>query len=153
MVVKGTSITGYLDGIEKIKVTDTTIGNGAIGFRSFSTSSLFDALVVTLYVPVSGVTLSASDVVLNTVTNNVYHLNATVTPIEANNKKVIWTTDNSNVATVDQTGNVTALSDGIATVTVTTLDGGYPVSANIIVDSLPPVTTENAKSEWQNPNG
>ncbi|UKS28258.1 Ig-like domain-containing protein [Paenibacillus sp. HWE-109] len=69
---------------------------------------------------------------MDTVTNNVYHIHAAVSPLEANQKKVSWTTDNPIVTIVDQTGNVTALSEGIATITVTTVDfklvGGLAVS-------------------------
>lgn len=47
VVVNGTSIICYLDGVEKINITDTTFANGSIGFRSYNTSSLYDDVVVT----------------------------------------------------------------------------------------------------------
>ncbi|NRF94689.1 Ig-like domain-containing protein [Paenibacillus frigoriresistens] len=83
----------------------------------------------------TGVSLSVTSVTLDTVTNNVYHVQATVFPLEANNKKMVWTSSNPTVATVDQTGNVTALSDGSATLTVTTVEGSYQASVNIFVDT------------------
>jgi len=52
-------------------------------------------------------------------------LTATVLPEDATNKNVTWTSSNESIATVDQIGNIKALSEGTATVTVTTDDGGY----------------------------
>ncbi|OAS21225.1 family 16 glycoside hydrolase [Paenibacillus oryzisoli] len=135
ILINGSSIKGYLNGEEKISLTDTALGNGAIGFRSYNTSALFDDMLVTMYVPVTGVTVSAMNPTLDTVTNNVYHLQASVFPLEANNKKVVWSTSNPTVATVDQSGNVTALSAGSATITVTTVEGGLQANSLILVDT------------------
>ncbi|NLU47396.1 MAG: Ig-like domain-containing protein, partial [Syntrophomonadaceae bacterium] len=51
-------------------------------------------------------------------------MEATVSPSNAANKKVFWTSDNEEVATVDEDGRVTALAVGNATITATTEDGG-----------------------------
>ncbi|MBN2880095.1 MAG: Ig-like domain-containing protein [Clostridia bacterium] len=48
-----------------------------------------------------------------------------ITPANATNKTVTYTTSDETVATVDSTGLVTAVSLGTATITVTTEDGGY----------------------------
>ncbi len=50
-------------------------------------------------------------------------LKATVTPADALNKAVIWTSSNTEVATVDSTGKVTAKAVGTATITCTAKDG------------------------------
>jgi hypothetical protein len=47
-------------------------------------------------------------------------LSATVSPDDAINKEVIWESSDTEVATVSATGLVTALSEGTATITVTT---------------------------------
>ena len=49
-------------------------------------------------------------------------LNATVEPGNATNKNVTWSSDNPEVATVED-GKVTAVAEGEATITVTTEDG------------------------------
>ncbi|GKU28567.1 Ig-like domain-containing protein [Clostridium folliculivorans] len=58
---------------------------------------------------------------------------ATVTPVEAVNKAVTWSSSNPAVATVDQNGKVTALSKGDTTITVTTVDGGYTATCEVKV--------------------
>ena len=51
-----------------------------------------------------------------------FKLNAIVSPSNAQNKNVSWTSSDTNVATVDQNGNVTALNEGVATIMVKTQD-------------------------------
>ncbi len=50
-------------------------------------------------------------------------LTATITPSDATNQKVTWTSSNTNVATVDENGKVTAVGAGTATITATAADG------------------------------
>lgn len=52
------------------------------------------------------------------------HVQVWVLPEEAENKRVTWTSDKPEVATVEE-GNITAISEGEAKITVTTEDGGY----------------------------
>lgn len=47
----------------------------------------------------------------------------TITPDNAVDKAVIWSTSNSKVATVDQDGNVKAINGGLATITAKTSNG------------------------------
>lgn len=65
-------------------------------------------------------------------------LSATVLPETASNKQVLWVSDNTGVATVDQNGLVTAVAPGVTNVTVNTLSGGY--SAECVVTVRQPVT-------------
>ena len=50
-------------------------------------------------------------------------LSATVLPENATNKAVFWSSSNTNVATVSQTGNVTALTVGTCTITCSATGG------------------------------
>ena len=61
-------------------------------------------------------------------------LTATVTPADAKNKKVSWSSSAPGVAAVDQNGNVTAVKAGTATITVTTEDGGHQASCKVTVE-------------------
>lgn len=60
-------------------------------------------------------------------------LTATVAPDNATNKNVRWSTSNSFIATVSDTGLVSAVSVGTVTITVTTLDGGKTATCNIVI--------------------
>ena len=59
---------------------------------------------------------------------------ATVTPDNAVNKKLTWTTSDSSVATVDENGLVTAVANGTAIITVTTEDGEMTATSTITVN-------------------
>lgn len=61
-------------------------------------------------------------------------LTTTVTPANAENKSVEWSSNNSGVATVDQRGNVRAIAPGSAIITAKTKAGN--ISATTIVEVL-----------------
>ena len=62
-------------------------------------------------------------------------LSFTVTPANANNRAVTWSSQDENIAIVDATGNVTGLSAGTTTITATTLDGSHSASCIVTVSS------------------
>ena len=64
-------------------------------------------------------------------------LTATVSPAGADDKSITWSSDNTKVATVDKDGNVKAVSEGKATITVTTNDGGKTDSCAVTVTAAP----------------
>ena len=76
------------------------------------------AYLETPVVAVTGVSMDESAAALNV--GDTATLSATVAPENATNKAVIWTSDNTAVATVDETGKVTAVGAGTATITATT---------------------------------
>ena len=63
------------------------------------------------------------------------NLTATVKPDNATNKKVTWKSDKTDIASVDESGKVTALKAGEATITVTTEDGGKNATCKVTVKS------------------
>lgn len=60
-------------------------------------------------------------------------LTATISPNNATNQSVSWTSSNNNIATVSSSGRVTGVAEGSATITVTTSDGGYTASCAVTV--------------------
>jgi len=62
-----------------------------------------------------------------------FQLTATILPVEATNKNVVWTSSDDAVATVDENGKVTAKAAGTAVITVTTMQNGYKASCRVQV--------------------
>ena len=60
-------------------------------------------------------------------------LTAAVSPADAANKNVFWSSSNEAVATVDPYGRVIAVAEGTAVVTVTTEDGGKTAQCTVTV--------------------
>jgi len=58
---------------------------------------------------------------------------ATVTPITASNKNVMWTSSNTNIAVVDSNGLVTSKASGSVTITATSEDGNYVATCNVTI--------------------
>lgn len=80
---------------------------------------------------VAGVTLDKNTLTLNI--GDTVKLNATVTPEDALDKTVVWESSNPDVVSVDADGNIKALKEGTATITVTTKDGEFTAKVEITV--------------------
>lgn len=88
-------------------------------------------IVMTAAVRVGG--LSVSPTALTLEVGGQSRLTATVTPDDASNKTVRWTSDDETIATVDANGVVTAKAVGTVTITATTVDGQYTASCLVTV--------------------
>ena len=73
--------------------------------------------------PVSGIKFDKDTVIIKKGSSE--KLIATVLPNTAFNKNLNWSSSDENVATVNENGLVTAVSEGSADITVTTDDGGF----------------------------
>lgn len=93
-----------------------------------------EVTVQTDVVNVKGVSLDKTS--LNLKVNETSTLKATVKPSDATNKSVTWSSSDSNVASVDNNGKVTAKAAGTATITVTTKDGNYKATCKVTVTSI-----------------
>ena len=82
-------------------------------------------------VPVTGIAADVSNLTLNTGDSET--ITYTITPNNATNKDVVWTSDDATIATVTQSGLVYGASAGNTTVTVVTVDGGYQYDVDIEV--------------------
>ncbi|MBR1635562.1 MAG: Ig-like domain-containing protein [Lachnospiraceae bacterium] len=90
-------------------------------------------------VPVTGVTLNKTSLTMAKGKERV--LTATVSPDNATNKNVTWSSSDSSVASVDENGVVTANEAGAATITVTTADGPYTATCEVTVTDEPILAT------------
>ena len=75
-------------------------------------------------------------------------LTATVTPADANNKNVTWSTSDATVAAVDKNGKVTGIKAGNATITATTEDGGKTATCSVTVTADPPVPSTGLTTHY-----
>lgn len=104
-------------------VIDQKLRNLGIGYTT--------APVAPTVIAVTGVKLDQTTLTLNA--GESAQLTATVSPSNATNKNVTWSSNNSNVSVSG--GKVTAKTAGSAIVTVTTADGGYTAQCNVTVNA------------------
>ena len=82
-------------------------------------------------ISVTGIKLNEKEISLGK--NETFTLDATISPSNASNKSVTWTSSAPGVAKVSSTGTVTAVSNGSAVITATTADGGYTAKCKVDV--------------------
>ncbi|MFA6190384.1 MAG: Ig-like domain-containing protein [Candidatus Staskawiczbacteria bacterium] len=117
----------------------TATGVGAVTVRATANdgSNVYGELeitVTTLNISVTGVTLD--DSTASILVDATHQLTSTVAPDNATDSSVTWSSSNTSVATVSDTGLVTAISAGTATITVTTTDGDHTATATITVPTV-----------------
>ena len=91
--------------------------------------------MVTVKQPVVGVIMEKHSLALNVGQSEM--LFATASPVNADNKKLIWSTTDSEIASVDADGNVTALKRGIAFIKATSEDNPLAVDSCKVTVSQP----------------
>ena len=121
--IAAVNANGVVTGVSAGETTITVTTEDG-GFTGACTINVYNQAV-------TGVTIEPSEAELNVGSST--KLTATVLPENASNKNVVYSVDDESILSVDQDGNVTGLSLGTATVTVTTEDGGFSASAEITV--------------------
>ena len=84
-------------------------------------------------IPVSGITLDPAEISLTEGQST--QVKASVSPANATNQAVIWTSSDTSVATVSNGGTVQALKPGKVDITATTVDGGYAATCSVTVEN------------------
>ncbi|MGI6369944.1 MAG: T9SS type A sorting domain-containing protein [Ignavibacteria bacterium] len=113
------------------KITALSAGTATITVTTVD-GSFTASCVVTVTIPVTGVTLDKETLTINK--GESVSLIVTVLPADATNKSVTWNSDKPKIAKVDNTGKITALSVGKATITVTTKEGGFTATCAVTVE-------------------
>lgn len=99
-----------------------SVGNATITVKAKDGSGVTATCWVNVTdIKVTGITLNKTT--LNIKTGATEQLTAKVQPTDATNSKVTWSSNDKDVAEVDQTGMITAKKEGSAVITVTAQDG------------------------------
>ncbi|MFZ3588344.1 DUF5057 domain-containing protein [Bacillus sp. DJP31] len=125
--------------ITPLKAGKATITAKSIEYDATKNPNLIDTIVVTVAVPVEGVTVNPS--VMKIKQGESKQINASIQPLNATNQNVSWSVADSSIATVNGTGksvNITGLKLGVTTITVRTSDGNK--SAEVTVRVIPNLT-------------
>lgn len=138
---KGAVSEGW--GVYQVSVDDATPtltygrnydGTGGVWFKAYNDFRLVES--VSLNKTTDSLIVGGTD-----------NLIATVAPAEATNKNVIWSSSDNNIATVDNTGKVIAVSEGSATIKVVTEDGNMTASCVVVVDQSNVIKENTAISQ------
>lgn len=102
-------------------------------------------------VKVSGISLNP-DISLKIEEGNSSKVTATVVPSNATNTSVKWVSSSPDVATVDDSGNVTALKAGSTTITCTAVDGSGVSATCPVTVTAKSTTTDPSEQDKTNPD-
>ncbi|MBQ3753375.1 MAG: Ig-like domain-containing protein [Prevotella sp.] len=117
-------------------VTSISPGTATITCKANDGSGVSATCTVTVVILVENISLNNSSVTLEE--SKTHQLTATVTPSNATDKSVTWSSSNTSVATVSSSGLVTAKSAGTAIITCKANDGsGKSASCKVTVESTP----------------
>lgn len=117
------------------KVTAISEGQSTITASAGGKSATCQVTVSKGIIIVSSISLNKTELTL--VEGDEETLIATITPDDATDKTVTWSTSDATVATVEN-GKVTAMKIGEATITVTTQDGNKTATCTVIVMCVVP---------------
>lgn len=112
--------------VQAVGLGDATITFTA-GFKNKTASCIYHAYGV----HVTGVTIS--ETAATVADNHTYQLTAEVVPADSSVKRIIWSSSDESIATVDDTGLVKAYKVGNCVITATAADGGASASCNLEV--------------------
>lgn len=114
-------------------ITEDDLARFSSDDPAYALEMLEGNIVMTIATRVAGLTVSPAELTMDV--GDTAQLTATVTPEDASNKAVVWSSSDESIATVDSNGVVTAKAVGKATITATTVDGGYTASCQVTVRS------------------
>lgn len=92
------------------------------------------------YIPIKDIKLSTSNI--NVLINTTEKIIATLSPSNATNKGVTWISSDSNVATINKDGIITAKNIGTTIITATTSNGKKTTCRVTVVDTIALKTIE-----------
>ncbi len=135
--------TGLLSALDDGIVTATATANDGSGIS--------DDIAITLSnqnpIPVSSITLSTEGNATEiSTTGGTLQIYASVLPINATDRTITWSVNNTSIAQIDQTGLLSAYEDGTVTITALANDGSeISSSLDIILSNQNPILVSSIK--------
>lgn len=155
-----------IDGLEYGKVLYYSTSIESLDWDSFSTKTIGmrvvengeakgDSRTVTIFqdkeTPLTGVAVDQTYVYLEKA-GNTQQLNAVIKPAEADVTELVWESSNAQVASVSQSGLVTAKKPGQAIIKVSTMNGSYYGQCAVTVGGEDPSGPDNPDPDNPDPD-
>ena len=119
---------------------DGLVSGVAVGNTAISVTTADGDHTATCAVTVSTVPVAVTEVNLNATTSSInvggtVQLTPTISPPDATNQNVTWSSNATGYATVSSSGLVSGVAAGNATITVTTVDGNHTATCAVTVST------------------
>lgn len=143
------NITWVSSNSSKATVSSSGLVTGvAVGSVIVTVQTTDGSFTATCNVTIAAATVSVTGITLNKTSTSIgvgnnEQLITTITPNNATNQNVTWSTSDSSKATVSSSGLVTGVATGTSAITVTTADGTLTAMCNVTVLDITPPTVLN----------
>lgn len=128
------------------KSEDGNYSSTSTGYAVPSSDTINDFSASGGSVSVTGVSVSPTSATI--AVDGTIQLTPTVSPSNATNKTVTWSSSNTSIATVSN-GVVTGKAAGNATITVTTMDGSYTATCTVTIKALSSITVSGQTTAFE----
>lgn len=130
-----------------IEFTEESGGSICMDISDEATVTMPEDITISAGTSVAGISLDKTELTLYLDTpEDESVFNVILSPSNADNKTILWASDNVLVASVDNSGLVTAVASGTETITATTADGGHQATCKITVPEGSGYTIEGQES-------
>ncbi len=140
------SITSVASGTATIIVTDDSDYTATIGVAVASSGAITIGTIAPNAVTINVTGISLDKISQALAVGNGYQLTATVTPEDAWDPTVNWSSSDEDVATVDSDGLIDAIDVGNATITAETVDGSFTATDYLTIDPEPTISSISPSS-------
>ncbi|MHA0856534.1 Ig-like domain-containing protein [Paenibacillus sp. CMAA1364] len=132
----------YVEDTVTTPINTATLVIGAVPeYNNGVGTTLYDDFKVEAWIPVTAISLDQTNVAMEP--HQTVQLQPTVTPVNASNPTLTWSSSNPTVASVDQSGQVTGLQSGSTIVTATSSDGVSATTSIQVTENNSPTPTVN----------
>lgn len=143
-------VTVDANGKVTVQTKSTSLTNKTVITVKTLDGGYTDTCTITVKIPVTGIDLPHSKMILEQV--GLYHekiqLTPTIYPYNATDKRIIWSSSNPEIVKIDSLGNMTASQTGTATIKAMALDGGWQDEVTVtVIHPVNSISLENGKEE------
>ena len=125
-------IAVYPDG----RLQALSLGSAVITISSAENAEINDSVTITVSgIPISGIQIT--HLPENLRVGQTHRLEITYTPINTTQKEIVWESSDTSILSVDGSGTLTALKDGTATITATSVENDVLIHS-VAITVLPP---------------
>lgn len=134
------------------KVTGVAEGSTTITVSTSDDNILASCTVNVQFRHVESISLNKTELTLFAGKKEILY--TTITPTEASNKNVIWQSSDPSVATVNNSGEVTGIALGTASITAKSVDGDKTATCEVIITDYIPSSKpiDLSLAVWYSPN-
>ena len=107
------------------------LSSGTTKITAKANNGVTSSISINVYSPVTDIVLGTQNCTVQV--EGQYKINASILPDDANNKNITYASENEEIATVDQNGNITGIAEGNTNIIVSSEEGNITKKVEVTV--------------------